>query len=283
VSRIARLYFALVLAASAAIVVPATAQAEGLFGAILNLFGGGRPAPQEPAPPPPQPGPSAANPLDHFGLNNQPLPPSHGGPQVAYCVRTCDGRYFPLFRNAGGPNATAKICSALCPTAETKIFSGSNIETAVAPDGSRYANLKNAFVYRERLVDGCSCNGGNGAGNSAIDVKSDPTLRPGDIVVTGQGPMMFKGGKGETHARSDFAPVADNTRMSAQLRDKVNAIKVAKPGNVPVASPQNVAPAASPAATPVIPAETVARIFDFKDFDNAELRGSTAMGYSGQQ
>ncbi len=280
VSRIAHWRFALIFALA---LVPATAQAEGgFFGAILNLFGGGRPPAQEQAAPPPQPVPSASNPLDFPGLNSQPVPPSHGGPQVAYCVRTCDGRYFPLPKNAGGANSTpAKICSALCPTAETKIYSGSNIETAAAADGSRYSNLKNAFVYRARLIEGCSCNGGGGGGNAAIDISADPTLRPGDIVVTGNGPMMFKGGKGGTHQRSDFAPAADGARLSAKMRDKVTAIKVARPGGEPVASPLDAAPVAT--SEPVSPAAKAAQIFDFKDFDAAELRGSTAMGYNGQQ
>ena len=280
-SRIAQARFALVLAA--ALVVPSAAQAEGgLFGAIMNFLGGGR-ATQEPAPLPSQPLPSAPGPLDLSGFGNQTIPPSRGGPQVAYCVRTCDGRYFPLARSAGGPNAmAAKICSALCPTAETKIYTGGNIESAVASDGSRYTSLKNAFIYRERFVDGCSCNGGDGAGNAAIEIKSDPTLRPGDIVVTTNGPMVFKGGKSELHQCGDFAPAADNAQIPAKLRDRVKAIKVARPNGAPVASPQDVAPAPPPAPKPASPAETAAKIFDFRDFDAAALRGTTAMGYNGR-
>jgi hypothetical protein len=279
VSRIAHWRFALVFAAA---LVPATAQAEGgLFGAILNLFGGGRPA-QEQAPPPPPPGPSAANPLDLPGLNSQPVPPSHGGPQVAYCVRTCDGRYFPMPRNAGGASSTpAKICNLMCPTAETKIYSGNNIENAAASDGSRYSSLKNAFVYRERLIEGCSCNGGDGAGNTAINITADPTLRPGDIVVTVNGPMVFKGGKVGTRQTSDFAPAAEGSKLSAKMRDKVAAIKVTRPGGEPVASPIDVVHA--PANEPISPAVAAAQIFDFKDFAASELRGSMAMGYNGQQ
>jgi Protein of unknown function (DUF2865) len=279
VSSIAHWRFVLVFAA---VFVPATAQAEGgLFGAIMNLFGGGRPAQQPAAPPPPSPGPSASNPLDLPGLNSQPVPPSHGGPQVAYCVRTCDGRYFPMPRNAGGANSTpAKICNSMCPTAETKIYSGSNIENAAASDGSRYSSLKNAFVYRERLIEGCSCNGGDGAGNTAINITADPTLRPGDIVVTGNGPMVFRGGKIGTYQKSDFAPAADSARLSAKMRDKVAAIKVARPGGAPGVGPTDVAPATSER---VSPAAAAAQIFDFKDFSASELRGSTAMGYNGQQ
>jgi hypothetical protein len=289
VSRIAYWRFALVFAA--ALFVPATAQAEdGLFGAILNFFSGGRPA-QEQAPPlPPPSGPSAANPFDFPGFNSQPVAPSHGGPQVAYCVRTCDGRYFPMPRNAGGANSTpAKICSALCPTAETKIYSGSNIENAAASDGSRYSSLKNAFVYRDHLVEGCSCNGGDSAGNTAIDIKTDPTLRPGDIVVTGNGPVVFKGGKGSTYKMSDFSPAADSARLSAKMRDKMTAMKVARPGSTPTESPMDIAHASPAQIVPaaisesVSPAAAVAKIFDFKDFNASELRGSSAMGYNGQQ
>jgi Protein of unknown function (DUF2865) len=289
VSRIVHWRFALVLAAT--LFVPATAQAEGgLFGAIMNFLGGGRPAQDQAAPMPQPPGPSAANPLDLPGLNSQAVAPSHGGPQVAYCVRTCDGRYFPLPRNAGGANSTpAKICNSMCPTAETKIYSGSTIENAAAADGSRYSSLKNAFVYREHLIEGCSCNGGDGAGNTVIDIKSDPTLRPGDIVVTANGPVVFKGGKGGTYNTSDFSPAADSMRLSANMRDKMTAMKVAKPGNAPIASPMDIAHVSSaqilPAAAsePVSPAMTAAKIFEFKDFNPSELRGSTAMGYNGPQ
>lgn len=289
-SGIAHWRFVLVFAA--ALFVPAAAHAEGgLFSAIMNFFAGGRPAQEQVPPPSPPLGPSASNPLDFPGLNSQPVAPSHGGPQVAYCVRTCDGRYFPLPRNAGGANSTpAKICNALCPTAETKIYSGNNIENAAAPDGSRYSSLKNAFVYREHLVEGCSCNGGDGTGNTAIDIKADPTLRPGDIVVTGNGPVVFKGGKGGTYKTSDFSPAADSVRLSAKMRDKMTAIKVARPGSAPTASPMDVAHASQPipavaavTSEPVSPAVTAAQIFDFKDFAASELRGSMAMGYNGQQ
>jgi len=281
VFRVLNLRFALVLAAMLA--VPASAQAEGLFGAILNFFSGGHQTQEPAAPPPTTPGPAPVIPLDHSGLGNQPIPPSRGGPQVVFCVRTCDGRYFPLPRNAGGSNMTpAKICGAMCPTAETKTYAGNNIETAVAPDGSRYANLKNAFVYREHLVDGCTCNGGGGAGNAAIDISADPTLRPGDIVVTGNGPMVFKGGKGGT-VQGNFVPAAEIPRMSAKFRDKVTAIKVARPANAPVASPEDFAQDLRPTDEAVSPAATAAQIFDFKDFDAAELRGSMAMGYNGRQ
>ncbi len=106
-----------------------------------------------------------------------------GGGRVAYCVRLCDGRYFPIQRNA---NANpAQLCSAFCPAAKTQVFNGSQIDHAYAGNGQRYADLDNAFVYRQKIVEGCSCNGKDSFGLARIDVAADPTLRPGDIVATG--------------------------------------------------------------------------------------------------
>jgi hypothetical protein len=65
------------------------------------------------------------------------------------------------------------------------VFNGSAIDHAVAGNGTRYASLENAFVYREKIVPGCTCNGRDSFGLAKIDVAHDPTLRQGDIVATG--------------------------------------------------------------------------------------------------
>jgi hypothetical protein len=105
------------------------------------------------------------------------------GRSVAYCVRLCDGRYFPMQRHS---NATSiQLCSAFCPAAKTQVFNGSAIDHAVASGGARYADLDNAFVYREKVLSNCTCNGKDAFGLAKIDVASDPTLRPGDIVSSG--------------------------------------------------------------------------------------------------
>ena len=53
------------------------------------------------------------------------------------------------------------------------------------PTGSGYRDLDNAFVYRQKVVEGCSCNGKASFGLARIHVAADPTLRPGDVVATG--------------------------------------------------------------------------------------------------
>jgi hypothetical protein len=100
-------------------------------------------------------------------------------------VRLCDGRYFPL-----QPHPTAspsQLCSAFCPATQTRIFRGNEIQSAVGQDGSRYAELKNAYLYRKQLVAGCTCNGKDSIGLVTLDASNDPTLQPGDTVATPDG------------------------------------------------------------------------------------------------
>jgi len=91
---------------------------------------------------------------------NTPLPSpeaTHSEDGLAYCVRLCDGRYFPIQRHSGAN--LAQTCSSFCPASATKIYSGSGITHAVAPDGKRYSELTTAFAYRKKIIPGCTCNG----------------------------------------------------------------------------------------------------------------------------
>ena len=133
--------------------------------------------------------------------------PHAGGGYASYCVRTCDGRYFPLTR-AAGAQAT-QICQGLCPAAETKVFSGSDINYATASDGTTYSRLANAFVYRQKIVAGCTCNGHDTFGTAAMKVEDDPTLRPDDLVATKDGLVRYTGVPG-----TQFASAADNSTAS---------------------------------------------------------------------
>jgi len=120
----------------------------------------------------------------HEGQRRLSTPSSSGGgARVAYCVRLCDGRYFPIQRSAN--TNPAQLCSALCPATKTQVFNGSQIDHAYASSGQRYADLDNAFVYRQRVVENCSCNGTDSFGLARIDVAADPTRRPGDIIASG--------------------------------------------------------------------------------------------------
>src|SRR5262249_7381635 len=116
------------------------------------------------------------------------------GPSVAYCVRLCDGRFFPIQRSSGAN--PAQVCSAFCPATRTKIYSGGVINHAVAPDGTRYSDLPNAFAYRDRIVADCTCNGKDAFGLvTPATASDDATLRAGDIVATDQGFVAYSGAR----------------------------------------------------------------------------------------
>jgi len=208
---------AIAIAITTLAAVPAPAHAEGgLLGAIFNAIGRVIAPPRSAAPETP--------PFQLPDTPNAEVRPAEGGPQVSFCVRTCDGRYFPIAKSSEG--SPARTCQAMCPTAQTEIFAGSNIENAVSPRGARYTSLANAFVYRDRFVGGCTCNGRSPAGIANIDYLNDATLRSGDIVMTETGPVVFRGTPGTEHKLSDFVPVQNSKRLSSATREKVGALKV---------------------------------------------------------
>ena len=113
-----------------------------------------------------------------------------GGGGQAFCVRTCDGRYFPL--PASDNASRAASCNSFCPASETKVVYGGNIDNAATDTGKPYSELPNAFRYRKEAVAGCTCNGKDQFGLARVDVSSDPTLRKGDIVASAGGLMAVK-------------------------------------------------------------------------------------------
>jgi hypothetical protein len=161
--------------------------------------------------------------------NDAPLAPdqSPAGRSMAFCVRLCDGRHFPMPRLA---NANpAHLCGAMCPAAKTKVFFGSEIRGAVSNDGSRYADLDKAFAYRERLMPGCTCNGRDAFGLAHIEIASDPTLRTGDLVAMPDGLKAYTGPKQRRGAvGSEFTPISEITGLTADQRHRLSATSVAR-------------------------------------------------------
>lgn len=185
--------------------LPATDASAGFFD---FLFGGGR-----------QSAPSAAPHSAVAPLFNSFARPEGGvmerresGPSTAYCVRLCDGHPFPV-QTSG--SSSAQACAAMCPAAQTKVFSGSSIDHAVANDGKRYSDLPTAFTFRKQLVNSCTCNGKTAGGLVRVDVKSDPTLRAGDIVATNNGLVSYRGSNGKT---AEFSPVQDRKLANIEIR-----------------------------------------------------------------
>eukprot|EP01037_Dinobryon_pediforme_P025905 gene25905-28231_t len=93
------------------------------------------------------------------------LPPPEDatkGGTKAVCVRTCDGGFFPVSyaANRGNTGNLEELCHALCPNAETQLFTYSpsrDIDTAVSVSGQSYMSLPNALKYRTKFDPACTC------------------------------------------------------------------------------------------------------------------------------
>jgi hypothetical protein len=141
-----------------------------------------------------------------------------GGGDQAFCVRSCDGRYFPV--TAGDGQSRAASCNSFCPASETKVVYGSSIDTATTEKGKPYSELPNAFRYRNELVAGCTCNGKDQLGLAPIKIEDDPTLRKGDIVAGANGMVVASRAADRRGASLNFSPA------SAQIRAKYQRVPV---------------------------------------------------------
>ena len=168
-------------------------------------------------------------------LQDEKTPSEPVGPTNSYCVRTCDGRYFPLAKQ-NNRVTEEQMCKALCPAASTKVFSGNAIEKSLAADGTRYMSLPNALVYQTRIVSDCSCNGTDTFGLKTTDLNTDPTLRTGDIVVQSTGFTTFQGGSVPYKATA-FKKL-DRSRLPAGFNAQLLGAKIAPvlPNATPKAS-----------------------------------------------
>ena len=171
------------------------AQAQDFFSQLFGGFGA-RPQPRQQLMPP-------------FGNEGAPVErrtrASAGG--QAWCVRTCDGRYFPI----SGPDDQSRTnsCNNFCPASETKLVYGSEIDNAATESGKPYSELPNAFRYRKEIVAGCTCNGKDQFGLAQINVENDPTLRKGDIVAGANGLVVANPGRSNKRASSTFSPASE--------------------------------------------------------------------------
>lgn len=190
---------AMLIVVSAGLASAPSAHAEDFFSA---LFGGFRMRPP----------PEIRTPFPNDDVPRYDAPRrSSYGAGTAYCVRGCDGRYFP----AQGTDAQSKAqsCKSFCPASETSLVYGSNIDDATTESGKSYSDLPNAFRYRNEIVAGCTCNGKDPAGLAQVKVEDDPTLRKGDIVAGAGGLVVASRNANDRRGVAmNFSPLPDSVR-----------------------------------------------------------------------
>jgi hypothetical protein len=176
-----------------------SAQAEDFLSALFGAFGA-------------RPRLPFANQGDAMSVPQSAARPRYAGGQ-AYCVRTCDGRYFPLA--ASDNQSRAASCNSFCPASETRVVYGGDIDGAATETGTPYSELPNAFRYRNEMVAGCTCNGKDQVGLAPVNIENDPTLRKGDIVA-GTDRLMSAGRGADRRGALNFSPAPQ--RISARYQ-----------------------------------------------------------------
>jgi hypothetical protein len=173
------------------------AQAQDFFSNFFGGFGRSR-------------APAIQMPLGDNFQQAQPRQRVGGGGQ-AFCVRTCDGRHFPVVGSDNQSRVTS--CSSLCPSAETKVVYGSNIDNAATENGKPYSEMPNAFRYRNEIVAGCTCNGKDSMGLAQVSIENDPTLRKGDIVAGANGLVVANKSADRRGASPEFSPASERIKQ----------------------------------------------------------------------
>jgi hypothetical protein len=151
-----------------------------------------------------------------FGRNSTPaatvasparivVTPNKSMSQRAYCVRLCDGFYFPVtgLRN-GDTEQEAELCNTLCPGAKTAVYTRGSENDSIgnALSGTKtYKSLAAAFAYRKSVAPHCSC---QKRGVPALALSRDPTLKSGDVVMTETGVRVFRGARMLPYRAQDF-------------------------------------------------------------------------------
>ncbi|MBY6243100.1 DUF2865 domain-containing protein [Methylosinus sp. Sm6] len=193
--------------------------------------------------------PAAASPVE-------PQRPRHALPQTqernavaappgglqSYCVRDCDGYFFPVGVYTGSADTAShqRACSSLCPGASTSLFvlpTGSDkIEDAVAAHGrGSYARLAASLRRRADTEKDPSCACQSEAAQAPTNaLYRDPTLRRGDAVMTDRGVRIFRGAGRFPYTDADFRPLSQTPDVPAGMRRKLAALdRAAMRGRAP--------------------------------------------------
>ena len=182
--------------AAALCCLPLSAQAGDFFSNFFGVFGG---RPHGPPMSPPFADEPGETPRPHLAYG--------GGP--AWCVRSCDGRHFPV--SGADEQSRQAACNSLCPAGNTDVVYGNDIDHAATASGKPYSQLPNAFRYRTEQVAGCTCNGRDQAGLAPVKIENDPTLRKGDIVAGTNG-LLVAHPSGGKQAELNFTPLPESLR-----------------------------------------------------------------------
>ena len=185
--------------------------------------------------------------------------PFHGGGNNAYCVRSCDGFFFPInHEGAQGPDRYETACQTSCPGAATQVFfmkRGGDIKWSSNARGQGYMSLENALKYRKERDPACTCKDSQ-ASWAAVLKPVEGMMKPGktDVVIADDAQAVAAAPE---QAIPDKATSAKTSALSGEaaasaMRAATFNDKVSQPGKFNRIDPQPTGTVAGekPAETP---------------------------------
>ena len=145
---------------------------------------------------------------------------------VAYCVRLCDGYFFPLSRPSANPAELQTSCDNLCPSAQTRLYSapaGSEGIEQAKSRGEAYTSLPTAFLHRAKVTKACTCTA-VGYGLETQDAMTDATFKRGDVFVAEKGLKIYRGSDPDHIRPRDFVPLQTSNLLPASERRKLSEL-----------------------------------------------------------
>ncbi len=142
---------------------------------------------------------------------------------IAYCVRLCDGYYFPIGTGSDNFDKHEASCNSMCPSSQTRVYvapTGSDEIGKASHRGQTYAHLGTAYNYRQKHDKICSCNPASPAGGLGMfspKPEEDVTLHRGDVVMTDAGFKSYAGGSAHyPHLQNEFISSGRSKALSSR-------------------------------------------------------------------
>lgn len=157
---------------------------------------------------------------------------SENADRQSYCVRSCDGYHFKALPISKDSDIVVQQtdCQRLCPGAESVLFVAPSGATRVedaksSRTGESYPQLVARISPGDAQAQSCSCQTEASAAASTRAAMSDPTLRPGDTVVTAQGVRVVRRGSHYPFRATDFLSLAETRDSPVSQRSALYAIE----------------------------------------------------------
>lgn len=217
-------------------------------------------------------------------IDRKGMATGRGRAAVAYCVRLCDGRFFPMAQSRRGLDE----CRTVWPDDDAAIYFSSSldkgIDAARAASGSPYASLPNAYAYRRKSRSECAP-AVTRRRDPLGDIANDATLKRGDVVVLPSELAVFLGQRDLPYSLSRFAPVAQFRGLPKSLRWTLQQLEIQALPDAPPPQPEDLPVQEARHAAEPIRAATACGAGQDRGFElgrEAEAGAASAMLVSGE-